>query len=101
MICGITRKSRIILAGWIVYWLAGSYQCIAVFLDIAGYGSYRLDWLDWIGWIGLDNNGWVRTHIFCKDGTDGTDGNDGLDGKLVGLGWYGQLLALAGTGATE
>ena len=41
----------------------------------------------------------------CKDGTDGTDGsdgndgNDGLDGALVGRG--GQLLATAGTGATE
>ena len=46
----------------------------------------------------------MRTHSYCKDGTDGTDGNDGndaLDGALVGLGWDGQLLAPAGTGATE
>ena len=54
-----------------------------------------MDWLDWIGWIGLDHNGWMRTHSFCKDGTDG------LDGALVGLGWYGRSLAPAGTGATE
>ena len=75
---------------WILsYWLAGYYRldCIS--------GSYRLDWLDWIGWIRLDNNGWMRTHSFCKDG------NDGLDGALVGLGWDGRLLAPAGTGVTE
>ena len=60
--------------------------------------------LDHIGWIRLDNNGWMRTHSYCKDGTDGTDGNDGndgLDGALVGLGWDGWLLAPAGTGAAE
>ena len=50
---------------------------------------------------GLDHNGWMRTHIFCKDGTDGTDCMDGLDGALVGLGWYRRLLATAGIGATE
>ena len=46
----------------------------------------------------------MRTHSFCKDGTNGTggnDGNDGLDGALVGLGWDGQLLVPAGTGATK
>ena len=46
----------------------------------------------------------MRTHSFGKDGTDGTDGtdgNNGLDGVLVGLGWDGQLLAPAGTGATK
>ena len=59
-------------------------------LDITGSVSYGLDCLDWIGWIRLDNNGWMRTHSFCKDGTDG---NDGLDGALVGLGWDGRLLA--------
>ena len=73
-------------------------------MDIAGSGFY---WLDCIGCIGLDNNGWMRTHNFCKDGidgtngTDGTDRNDGLDGALVGLGWGGRLLAPAGTGVTE
>ena len=73
-------------------------------LDIAGSGFYRLDWLDWIVWIRLDNNGWMRTHSFYKDGTDGTDGtdgNDGLDGALVVLGWDGRLLVPTGTGATE
>ena len=43
----------------------------------------------------------MRTHIFCKDGTDGTDGADGMDGALVGMGWDGRLLALAGTRAPE
>ena len=76
-----------------MYWLSGFcidwmdfISCI-VSLDIARSGSYRLDWLDLIGWIGLDHNGWMRTHSFCKDVTDGTDGIDGLDGELVGLGW--------------
>ena len=89
------------MAGWIIW--AGSYCCISGSLDITGSGSYRLDWLDLIGWMQLDNNGWMRTHSFCKDGTDGNDendGNDGLDGALVGLGWDGQLLAPSGTGAT-
>ena len=66
--------------------------------------------MDWIGCIRLDNNGWMRTHSYCKDWTDGTEGadgtdgndvNDGMDGALVGLGWDGRLLAPAGTGATE
>ena len=107
-------KIRIVL-----YWMDGLcigwLDCIAVlldpcisgFLDIDGSGSYRLDWLGWIGWIWLDNNGWMRTHSFCKDATggmdatDGTDGMAGLDGSLVGLRWDGRLLAPAGTGATE
>ena len=71
-------------AGWIV-----SYRCIAVSLDIAGSGSCQPDWLDWIGWIRLDNNGWMRTHSFCKDGTDGMDGNDGNDGLNWGVGGTG------------
>ena len=60
-----------------------------------------LDHIGWIGWIvlavltGLDHNGWMRTPSFCKDGTDRTDGMDGLDGALVGLGWFGRLLAPA------
>ena len=62
---------------------------------MVGSGLFRLDW---ISWIRLDNNGWMRTHSFCKDGTDG---NDGLDEELVELGWDGRLLALAGTGAIE
>ena len=82
-----------------MYRLAGSYR-ITVSLDISGSGSYRLDCLDWIVWIRLDNNGWMRTHIFCKDGTDGNDGNDGLEGALVGLGWDGRLLEPARTGVT-
>ena len=49
----------------------------------------------------MDNNGWMGTHRFCKDGTGGTDGNDGLDGSLVGLGWDGRLLAPTRTGATK
>ena len=72
-----------------------------ILLELSGAGSYWLDWMDWILWIGLDDNGWMMTHIYCNDGTDGTDGNDGLDGALVGLGWDGRLLAPAGTGATE
>ena len=96
------------MAGWIVSavsagWIL-SYRFIAISLDIAGAGSYCLDWLDWIGWIGLDNNGWMRTHSYCKDGTDGTDGNDGNDGldeALLRLGWDRRLLAPAGTRVTE
>ena len=86
-----------------MYWLDGLYRlyCIAGLLDIAGSRSYWLDWLDWIVWIGLDHNGWMRTHSFCKDGTDGTGGMDGLNGVLVGLGWDGRLLAPSGMGATE
>ena len=54
----------------VLYWLDGLcidwMDCISwiVLLDIAGSGSYRLDWLDWINWIGLDHNGWMRTHSF-------------------------------------
>ena len=82
-----------------LYRLSGLYR-IAVSLDISGSGSgsYRLDWLDWIGWIRLDNNVWMRTHSFFKDGTDR---NDGMDGALVGLGWDGRMIAPVGTGATE
>ena len=90
-----------------MYWLAGSYR-IAVLLycwtslDLAGAGSYRLDRLDLIGWIQLDNNVWMRTHSYCKDGTDGTDGNDGNDGQMGRWReWGGRLLAPAGTGAIE
>ena len=92
-------KSRIVLAGWIVYWLAGSYRLyqlagsyhIAVLLD--RWILLDLDRIGWIGWIesaglaGLDHNGWMRTHGFCKDGTDRTDRMDGLDGSLAVLGW--------------
>ena len=62
---------------------------------------YWLDWLDWSDWIGLDNNGWMRRNIFCKDGTYGTDGMDGLDRALVGLGWDRRLLKPSRMGATE
>ena len=49
-------------------------------MDIAGAGSYRLDWLDSIGWIRLDNNGLIRTHSNFKYGMDGPDETDGTDG---------------------
>ena len=92
-------KSRIVLAGWIMYWLDGSYRLdrIAGSLDLQI--SLDLDRIGCIGWTGsavlagLDHNGWMRTHRFFKDGTDGTDVKDGtdeidgLDGALVGLGW--------------
>ena len=74
---------------------------------IVSYWLARSYWLDrisgkcwiWIRSAGLDYNGWMRTHSWCKDGTDVTDGIDGLDGALVGRGWYGQTLAPSGTGA--
>ena len=67
--------------GWLdrIGWIVSLYRCIAVSLDIAGSGSYRLVWLNLIGWIRLDNNGWMRTHSFCKDGMDRTDGTNGND----------------------
>ena len=49
--CFVEKLDRSILAGWIVYWLAGLYRLdrIAVSLDISGSGSYRMDWIGWIG----------------------------------------------------
>ena len=106
-------KSRIVLAGWIVYWLSGLYQLDRIAVLLYCWISLALDRIGWIGWIGssglagLDHNGWTRTHSFCKDGKDGmdgkygTDGMDGLDGALLGLVWDEQLLAPAGTRATE
>ena len=58
-------KIRIALAGWIVYWLAGSYRLDLIGWIVSLYRWIFLD-LDYIGWIGgirsagldrLDNNG--------------------------------------------
>ena len=79
-------------------------DCIGWIVSLDCWILLDLDPLGWIGWIGLagsaglDNNGWMRTHSFCKDGTDGMDG---LDGALVALGWDKRSLAPSGTGSSE
>ena len=109
MICNITRKGHILYClaglciGWLDYigWIGGLDRIGSLYHCIAGY---CWSWIVSAGWIRLDNNRWMRTHSYFKDGTDGTDGNDGkdgLDGALVVLGWDGWLLSPAGTGATE
>ena len=50
-----------VLAGWIV----SLYRCIDGYLWI---------WIVSAGLAGLDHNGWMRTHSFCKYGVDVTDG---------------------------
>ena len=72
------------LAGWIVYWLAGSYQLdrIAVSLDhwIAGYhwiwivsaGLAKLDRLDWLDWTIMAGLGHI---VFARMGRMGWMGS--------------------------
>ena len=59
-------KIRIVLDGWIVYWLAGSYRLARIDVSLDRWISMDLDcigWIGWIGWIGLaglaglDHNG--------------------------------------------
>ena len=58
--CFVEKSDHIVLAGWIMYWLAGLYRMDRIagyrWIWIVSAGSAGLDRLDWIGSQWLDED---------------------------------------------
>ena len=50
--CFVEKSDRIVLAGWIVYWLAGLYRRDRI-------SGYRWIWIVLAGLAGLDRLDWI------------------------------------------